>query len=307
MAVARPTRSASAPRPPSTRRWSSTSATTSGSSSRTSQVTDDGADGRDLREHPRRRTRTRRTSAATSSSATFNVLNYFPTTGEEFVASGLRHAAPTSPTATATRSRTTRATPTVRAAPPNADEPRSASRPRSSPRSTRLDADIVSLEEIENSVKFGKDRDDAITPARRTRSTPTPAPAPGPSSPTPPEADRPPVAEQDVIRTGFIYKPAAVELGRASPGSWSDEANFDNAREPLAQAFKAAGGAGRRRVRGHRQPLQVQGRRGCRRPATTASGLGASTPTGSARPTRLAAFADAVRRRPRHRGGLPRR
>ena len=49
-------------------------------------------------------------------------------------------------------------------------------------------------------------------------------------------------AEEDVIRTGFIYKPADVELVGASQ-ILRDEVNFDNAREPLAQAFKPAGGS----------------------------------------------------------------
>lgn len=49
-------------------------------------------------------------------------------------------------------------------------------------------------------------------------------------------------AQEDVIRTGFIYKPAEVELVGASK-ILVDEANFDNAREPLAQAFKAKGAA----------------------------------------------------------------
>ena len=45
-----------------------------------------------------------------------------------------------------------------------------------------------------------------------------------------------------MIRTGFIYKPADVELVGGSR-ILVDEENFDNAREPLAQAFKAAGGS----------------------------------------------------------------
>ena len=44
-----------------------------------------------------------------------------------------------------------------------------------------------------------------------------------------------------MIRTGFIYKPADVALVGESR-ILQDEVNFDNAREPLAQAFKAAGG-----------------------------------------------------------------
>ena len=77
-----------------------------------------------------------------------------------------------------------------------------------------------------------------------------------------PPAGLPPLAEQDVIRNGFIYKPASVALVGDSvvlaDQSTGLEA-FADAREPLAQAFKAVGGARRRRVRGDRQPLQVEG------------------------------------------------
>ena len=59
-------------------------------------------------------------------------------------------------------------------------------------------------------------------------------------APTPPQEDRPTVEQEDVIRTGFIYKPADV---RRVGGSriLVDETHFGNAREPLAQAFKRAG------------------------------------------------------------------
>ena len=47
--------------------------------------------------------------------------------------------------------------------------------------------------------------------------------------------------EQDVIRTGFIYQPAG-RARSASPTCSSDDGRaFANAREPLAQAFKAGG------------------------------------------------------------------
>ena len=74
-----------------------------------------------------------------------------------------------------------------------------------------VDADVVSLEEIENSVQFGKDRDDAISKlvdalnadAGSTRWAYVPSPAP---------ADLPALSEQDVIRTGFIYNPSTIAL-----------------------------------------------------------------------------------------------
>jgi 5'-nucleotidase len=106
-----------------------------------------------------------------------------------------------------------------------------------------MDADVMSLEEIENSVQFGKDRDSALSQlvdalnadAGTTRWAYVPSPAP---------ADLPPAAEQDVIRTGFIYNPAKVEpvgpsvvlADQSDPGE-----PFSNAREPLAQEFKRKG------------------------------------------------------------------
>jgi len=106
-----------------------------------------------------------------------------------------------------------------------------------------IDADVMSLEEIENSVQFGKDRDDALSKlvdalnadAGYTRWAYAPSPAP---------ADLPPTAEQDVIRTAFIYNPSTVQPVGPSK-VLSDQSGtgqpFANAREPLAQEFKRTG------------------------------------------------------------------
>ncbi|OZD39122.1 multifunctional nuclease/2',3'-cyclic-nucleotide 2'-phosphodiesterase/5'-nucleotidase/3'-nucleotidase [Rhodococcus sp. 06-1477-1B] len=93
-----------------------------------------------------------------------------------------------------------------------------------------LGADVVSLEEIENSAKFGKNRDAALSTlvgalnaalgSEQWAFVPSPAALP----PT-----------EDVIRTAFIYKKAV-----AAPVGDSvilDDAAFRNARQPLAQAF----------------------------------------------------------------------
>lgn len=96
-------------------------------------------------------------------------------------------------------------------------------------------ADVVSLEEIENSVKFGKNRDaalstlvDALNGAAADTWAFVPSPAVVP-------------AQEDVIRTAFIYRKAA-----AAPVGGStilDDAAFTGlARQPLAQAFKPVGG-----------------------------------------------------------------
>jgi predicted extracellular nuclease len=107
----------------------------------------------------------------------------------------------------------------------------------------RLGASIVSLEEIENSAKFGQSRDAALAGLVDALNT-----AAGsvvwayvPSL----SADKlPPLAEQDVIRTAFIYKPADVSLvGPSTVLTGDSDAGqpFSIAREPLAQGFKKAG------------------------------------------------------------------
>ena len=75
--------------------------------------------------------------------------------------------------------------------------------------------------------------------ASSARSTRTPAPAPGrPTRPRPSCPGR----RQDVITNAIIYKPASVDrVGESRAlGTLSDAGEaFDNAREPLAQAFEA--------------------------------------------------------------------
>ncbi|MEZ5095091.1 MAG: ExeM/NucH family extracellular endonuclease [Nocardioides sp.] len=101
-----------------------------------------------------------------------------------------------------------------------------------------MDADVVSLEEIENSVKLigETDRDDALAALTSALNA-----AAGSQRwafvPSPPAAELPDLAEQDVIRTAFLYNPAAVQLVGGSQVLVGDPA-FANAREPLAQVFK---------------------------------------------------------------------
>ncbi|NYD42178.1 ExeM/NucH family extracellular endonuclease [Nocardioides panaciterrulae] len=168
--------------------------------------------------------------------ATFNVLNYFPTTGEEYVAAG--------GSCTYYEDRD---------GDPVTDRDCGESGPRGAAQAEDLkrqqdkivaaintmDADIVSLEEIENSVKFGKDRDYALSTlvdalnqaAGTTRWAYVPSPA---------ASDLPPLDEQDVIRTAFIYNPATVQPVGDSEVLVGSAAFYD-AREPLAQAFRPAG------------------------------------------------------------------
>ena len=161
-----------------------------------------------------------------------------------------------------------------------------------------MDADILSLEEIENSAALGEtDRDDALkslvdalnADAGSTRW----AYAPSPSA-----ADLPPLAQQDVIRTAFIYNPSKVSLVGASK-VLSDESGdgqpFANAREPLAQEFKRKGALdsdGFLVVVNH---FKSKGDSTRRPPATTPTASRApSTATGSAQAHALVDFAKAT-------------
>ena len=184
---------------------------------------------------------------------TFNVLNYFNTTGEDWVAEGDGHACsyfkdrtgnpvgddectPDGPRGAAEASGGTNL------ADPKADLERQ--RAKEVKAINTMDADILSLEEIENSVRLGEaNRDDALASlvdalnaaAGHTRWA---------YAPSPDTADLPPLAEQDVIRTAFIYNPDTVQpLGPSkvlSDQSGPDQP-FENAREPLAQEFKRKG------------------------------------------------------------------
>ncbi|MDO9397994.1 MAG: ExeM/NucH family extracellular endonuclease [Herbiconiux sp.] len=104
-----------------------------------------------------------------------------------------------------------------------------------------LGADVVSLEEIENSAKFDADRDEALGTLTAALNT-----AAGSEVwafvPSPAAEALPPLEAQDVIRTAFIYKKAAVQpVGESVV---LDDPAFANARQPLAQEFEPAGATG---------------------------------------------------------------
>ncbi len=172
---------------------------------------------------------------------TFNVLNYFPTTAEEW------DALPGN-VCTYYKDRAGENVTANECGNPQSDSgngPRGAANPVSLARQegkiveaiNTLDADVVSLEEIENSAKFGPDRDAAVArlvgalndDAGREKWAYTASPD-----------ELPALSEQDVIRTAVIYQRDVVEPvgdGRVLVGS----AAFANAREPYGQPFKPLG------------------------------------------------------------------
>jgi 5'-nucleotidase len=202
----------------------------------TQQVTDEGADVATF-ENTRSEDLAPQPVGGDLKLATFNVLNYFNTTGVDYEAAGndcdffedrdgdpvtVDDCGPTGPRGAAE------------------DEDLQRQQDKIVAAINTMDADIVSLEEIENSIKLGEtDRDDALSAlvdalnagAGSTRWAFVPSPDP---------SELPPTADQDVIRTAFIYNPAEVEAVGTSDVLTGD-ADFSNAREPLAQAFKPAG------------------------------------------------------------------
>lgn len=160
--------------------------------------------------------------------ATFNVLNYFTTTGDQL--SGCQYY-------------------TDRAGTPITVRTGCAARGAATAESLErqetkivaaidaLDADVVALMEIENSAPFGKDRDQALSDlvdalneaagADEWAFVPSPADLPD---------------DEDVIRLAYIYQVDAAEPVGDSR-ILLDDAAFVNAREPLAQVFQPVDGA----------------------------------------------------------------
>ncbi|MFD6179157.1 MULTISPECIES: ExeM/NucH family extracellular endonuclease [unclassified Isoptericola] len=99
-----------------------------------------------------------------------------------------------------------------------------------------LGADVVSLEEIENSATFGKDRDQALSDLVDALNAHDGA---GTWAYVASPADLP--ASEDVIRTAFVYRTTGAEPVGPSR-ILDDPVAFGNARQPLAQVFQPAGG-----------------------------------------------------------------
>lgn len=167
--------------------------------------------------------------------ATFNVLNYFPTTGDQ--RSGCTYYTDRDGNPIEVK---------------DSDDPgcgvRGAATQASFQRQqakiataiSKLGADVVSLEEIENSAKVGEDRDAALSNLVDALNAKAGS-AVWAYVPSPPASALPPIDQQDVIRTALIYKTASIQTVGASTVLVGSSA-FSDAREPLAQAFKPVGG-----------------------------------------------------------------
>ena len=170
--------------------------------------------------------------------ASMNVLNYFPTTGADFVASGGKCSWYDDRAGNHVTVNTCTG-PNGELGPRGAagDEDLARQQAKIVAGINGLGADVVSLEEIENSAKFGEDRDAAVSTlvdalnaqagAGTWKFVPTPATA----------GDQ---ADEDVIRTAFIYRAAKVQP--VGDSVIDDVPVFDVARDPLAQVFEPVGG-----------------------------------------------------------------
>ncbi len=196
--------------------------------------------------------------------ATFNVLNYFNTTGEAYAAAGAQQNPPLDTFCTYYTDRQSNrignnscgvrllddpSTPANEANTNDGRGPRGAATQASLERQeaklvhtiNALGADILGLEEMENSIKLPGEtnRDDALAHLVDLLNAAEPntwAYVKSPGEALTSAA----IAEQDVIRGAFIYKVDRVAtVGQSDILFGTDE--FANAREPLAQAFKAKG------------------------------------------------------------------
>lgn len=160
--------------------------------------------------------------------ASFNVLNYFPTTGDQLTGCTYYEDREGNPI-------------TVR----GGCDARGAANAENFQRQqdkivsaiTKAGADVVTLMEIENSAQFGKDRDDALAKLVDALNVVSPGVWDYVRSP----AKLPPLSDEDMIRTAFIYKKALAEpVGESL--IHNDTTAFASARKPLAQVFKPVGG-----------------------------------------------------------------
>ncbi|TFD37983.1 ExeM/NucH family extracellular endonuclease [Cryobacterium sp. TMT2-10] len=209
--------------------------------------------------------------------ATFNVLNYFATTGDSIT--GCTYYTDRAGTPITVNSGCD-----ARGAATQVSFERQQAKVVSA--INALDAQVVTLEEIENSARFGKDRDSALANLVAALNTAAGSPVwafvPSPAAL--------PVSE-DVIRTAFIYKTAAVETVGGS--TIFDHAAFVNARQPLAQAFQLVGDTGSRflAIVNH---FKSKGS-GTGANADTGDGQGASNLSRVNQATALVGFADSLK------------
>ncbi len=159
--------------------------------------------------------------------ASFNVLNYFPTTGDQLTGCTFNTDRAGNPI-------TVKGGCNVRGAANAENFERQQAKIVAA--ISGSGADVVTLMEVENSAQFGKYRDEALAKLVDSLNIATPGIWDYVRTP----ANAPPLADEDMIRTAFIYKKAAAEpVGESI--IHNDTTAFASARKPLAQVFKPVG------------------------------------------------------------------
>ncbi len=143
--------------------------------------------------------------------------------------------------------------------------------------------------EVENSAQFGKNRDDALAKLVDALNIATPGIWDYVRTP----ANAPPLADEDMIRTAFIYKKAAAEpVGESI--IHNDTVAFASARKPLAQVFKPVGAADDKKFIAIANHFKSKG--SAATPEDTDKGQGASNLARTAQAKSLLAFSDELQK-----------
>lgn len=212
--------------------------------------------------------------------ASFNVLNYFPTTGDQVAGCKFYTDRAGNPI-------TVSGGCNVRGA-SNAENLKR-QQDKIVAAISKSGADVVTLMEVENSAQFGKNRDDALAKLVDALNVATPGIWDYVRTP----ANAPPLADEDMIRTAFIYKKAAAEpLGESI--IHNDTAAFASARKPLAQVFKPVGAADDKKFIAIANHFKSKG--SAATPDDTDKGQGASNLARTAQAQSLLAFSDELQK-----------
>lgn len=212
--------------------------------------------------------------------ASFNVLNYFTTTGDQV-------AGCTYYTDRAGNPITVRGGCDVRGA-ANAENLKR-QQDKIVAAITKSGADVVSLMEVENSAQFGKTRDDALSKLVEALNIATPGIWDYVRTP----ANAPPLVDEDMIRTAFIFKPAAAEPVGESV-IHNDTVAFASARKPMAQVFKPVGASDDKKFIAIANHFKSKG--SAATPEDTDKGQGASNLARTAQAQSLLAFSDELQK-----------
>ena len=208
--------------------------------------------------------------------ASFNVLNYFPTTGDTIAGCKFYNDRAGNPI-------TVSGGCNVRGA-ANAENLQR-QQDKIVAAISKSGADVVSLMEVENSAQFGKNRDDALAKLVDALNIATPGIWDYVRTP----ANAPPLADEDMIRTAFIFKKAVAEpMGESI--IHNDTVAFASARKPMAQVFKPVGASDDKKFIAIANHFKSKG--SAATPEDTDKGQGASNLARTAQAKSLLAFSN---------------